>query len=664
MDTAARRFARRILLVHVALLVLVLALVLLALREVYRSTRDEVIAQAQSRQELLTSQTARGIEGHYQSILNTLDLMRRAENEESSPTPATIVGGGPATAPAEPAPVPDRAAANAARAALFGPILWKQLQGRVSLLVSLDRTQLAHAMPIIRIIGSDGSLNSPEQLITQYRQWLENIDRPSVSDFQILGGEGGGANLVCVPFPHVPEALVPRGNPAGAGGPGEEPSPGGRLGARLGQRPLGQQPPPGSRDSFRLLIAVVPIREVEALFLKSLNDDPSSGAWLIDDRMTAMAASRPQLVGANMADIADPEIRNLATDYIRNGKSGSMIIPRPFNIGSAKFIPAMVSAEPIHVGDKTWELFIATSVSGVDGIVYQLFHRAVLWGFFVIIAITAILVSTAIQMIRTRVRLERVRHDILNRELTQARQIQLAWLPVHGPAQKAVDIAAINSPASHISGDFYNWFELNDGRLVVTIGDVTGHGMSAAFLMATTQLLVRNTMTRVADPGEGLTEVNRQLCVQVFNGQFVTMLIMVIDLANGMLQLATAGHPAPLLADGESFQPLPLEPQLVLGVERGATYVTQTHPLPPSASLLLYTDGVSDCLGQSGKRFGTDGLQRTLYGRYDNAQAILDRLIASIEQFRSGTELTDDLTLVAMQLQTTPAAVQTAAAEV
>jgi sigma-B regulation protein RsbU (phosphoserine phosphatase) len=287
-----------------------------------------------------------------------------------------------------------------------------------------------------------------------------------------------------------------------------------------------------------------------------------------------------------------------------------------------------------------------------------------LWGFFVIIAITAILVSTAIQMIRTRVRLERVRHDILNRELTQARQIQLAWLPVHGPAQKCVDIAAVNSPASHISGDFYNWFELNDGRLVVTIGDVTGHGMSAAFLMATTQLLVRNTMTRLADPGEGMTEVNRQLCVQVFNGQFVTMLIMVVDLANGTLQLATAGHPAPLLADGESFQPLPLEPQLVLGVERGATYTTQTCTLPPSASLLLYTDGVSDCLGQSGKRFGADGLQRTLYGRYDNAQAILDRLISSIEQFRSGTELTDDLTLVAMQLQTTPAAVSTAAAEV
>ena len=61
------------------------------------------------------------------------------------------------------------------------------------------------------------------------------------------------------------------------------------------------------------------------------------------------------------------------------------------------------------------------------------------------------------------------------------------------------------------------------------IGDVTGHGMSAAFLMATAQLLVRNTLPQSRDPGRCLEEVNRQLCVQVFNGQFVTMQLLVID---------------------------------------------------------------------------------------------------------------------------------------
>jgi sigma-B regulation protein RsbU (phosphoserine phosphatase) len=249
------------------------------------------------------------------------------------------------------------------------------------------------------------------------------------------------------------------------------------------------------------------------------------------------------------------------------------------------------------------------------------------------------------------VRLERVRHEMIDRELTQAREIQLAWLPSSEVPMQSIDIAAINSPASHISGDFYNWFELPDGRLVVTIGDVTGHGMAAAFLMATTQLLVRNTMTRLGDPGACLAEVNRQLCVQVFNGQFVTMLVMVLDLNSGALEIATAGHPAPLLADGESFQPLPIEPQLVLGIERNTHYVTEKYRLPPQSSLLLYTDGVVECLGNDGSRFGSEGLQRTLYGKYDSAQAILDRVVSAVDAFRGELELTDDLTLVAVQMQ-------------
>src|SRR5208282_2396651 len=150
----------------------------------------------------------------------------------------------------------------------------------------------------------------------------------------------------------------------------------------------------------------------------------------------------------------------------------------------------------------------------------------------------------------------------------------------------------------------YNWFELPDGRLVVTVGDVTGHGMAAAFLMATTQLLVRNTMVRLGDPGRCLEEVNRQLCVQVFNGQFVTMVVMILDTKTGHLQVATAGHPAPLISDGESFQPLPLEPQLLLGVDRETKYATETYNLSPRASILLYTDGVVECPDFTYARFG------------------------------------------------------------
>ncbi len=631
MDENAKRYARRVLLIHLLLLVAVLALVASAAREIYSSTREQVIEQATSRQSLLASQTARGIESYYQSILNNLDLLRRAENDDAPGEKASVPE----------APVPTRTVASVARGSLLGPILWKQLEGRISLLFGIDRDMLSRQDPTIRIIGTDTPSLSAAQIVVQSRDWLEAVEKPAISEFQLFGGEG--YNLICIPFPHiaVPETRPPGGGgapPAGQARP-DDPNRAGR--GRFVQ----------TRDTFRMIIAAVPIREIQARFLKTLNDDPDTGAWLIDERLTAMAASRPQLVGANMGDISDPSIRDLATDYIQHGRAGTEFVPKAFHIGTANFVPSIVCAEPISIGGKTWELFIATSMAQADGVVQKLFHRAFLWGIFVVVSITGILVSTAVQMIRSRLRSERLRHDMLTRELTQAREIQLAWLPESSPASKLIDIAAVNSPASHISGDFYNWFDLPDGRLVVTIGDVTGHGMAAAFLMATTQLLVRNTMARLGDPGQCLAEVNRQLCVQVFNGQFVTMLIMVVDLTAHSLEIATAGHPAPLIADGESFQPLDIEPQLVLGVERHTTYKTESYHLPPCASLLLYTDGVVECVAAGGCRFSTEKLQLSLYGKYETAQAILHRVINAVDTFRGGHDLADDLTLVALQLQ-------------
>jgi sigma-B regulation protein RsbU (phosphoserine phosphatase) len=277
------------------------------------------------------------------------------------------------------------------------------------------------------------------------------------------------------------------------------------------------------------------------------------------------------------------------------------------------------------------------------------------WAGFLVISMTAILVSTAISLIRVRVRMERVQHEVLTRELSQARQIQLNWLPNQHSAGPALDIAAINQPASHISGDFYNWFTLPDGRQVITIGDVTGHGMAAAFLMATTQLLVRTTMPRVKNPGECMEEVNRQLCTQVFHGQFVTMLIVVLDLERGQLELATAGHCAPLISEaGGEFKSLPIRAQLVLAVDSETTYPTERFQFDAGSSMLLYTDGVVDVQAKNGDRFDTRRLRDILIGPFVSAQAIVDRVVSTVNAFREGRELGDDLTLVAIQTQSVP----------
>jgi sigma-B regulation protein RsbU (phosphoserine phosphatase) len=197
----------------------------------------------------------------------------------------------------------------------------------------------------------------------------------------------------------------------------------------------------------------------------------------------------------------------------------------------------------------------------------------------------------------------------------------------------------------------------------VVIGDVTGHGMAAAFLMATTQMLVRMTMTRYMDAGRCLREVNHQLCMQSggFQGQFVTMLVMVLDTQHNTLQVASAGHPAPLVEACEKFQALELEPQLVLGVNPNEEYSAKTFSLEPGATVVLYTDGVVEAENAAGDQYTVDNLLRVLQGQENGAvvepSARIRAVLNDVKRFCGNRELMDDVTLVALRTSAVPAAV-------
>ncbi len=107
---------------------------------------------------------------------------------------------------------------------------------------------------------------------------------------------------------------------------------------------------------------------------------------------------------------------------------------------------------------------------------------------------------------------------------------------------------------------------------------------------------------------------------------------------------------------------MPVQPQLVLGVEESMVYPTERFPISPRASLLLYTDGVIDVQNPAGERFSEEQLLRSLAGRFENAEDLLNAAQGAVNAFRSGAELSDDLTFVAIQLQGTPTKSEPAAA--
>jgi len=376
-------------------------------------------------------------------------------------------------------------------------------------------------------------------------------------------------------------------------------------------------------DGRLLLVAAVPTSVIEQRFLGSVNRDSALVAMLVDEDQRVLAAA------ADGASTLPARVRQA----LRSGDDD----------------PAwLTSRGSVKVLGSTWQLRVSSRISEVDALVDSIFRGVVFWGLLVLMVITLILISTSTQLIRERLNVERLKSEIVARELRQARRIQLAWLPARSARIGNLQIAAANEAASHISGDFYDWFELPDGRTVVTIGDVTGHGMAAAFLMATAQLLIRTTMLRVGEPGRCLEEVNRQLCGQVFSGQFVTALIVAIDSARAQFQAATAGHFPPLLDDGTGMRPVPMCSQLVLGVQEEQSYPTETVSLPDEFALVLYTDGLVEVRGPDGSQFTCERLCQAA-GRENSADDMVRGIIEEVRRFVGPGALADDLTLVAVR---------------
>jgi serine phosphatase RsbU (regulator of sigma subunit) len=603
MENAARRFARKVLVAHFLLLAVVITFVVLAVRVLQSSARAQAMDQARATQELLAKQTALGVQNYYESVRGVFDLLKPMQSEDMPEPPAGMQRLMERTTTR---PFDLRHA--------YTQAVWHSVEGRVSLLFIIDSKR----GNVLTVFGDEGDTYEAQKerahkVAKENLAWIDKVNDATISPFLRVGEETG--HLVAVPL----------------GGP-------------------------ANRANHRVMLALVPMGRVEKKLLGEVNRENAMGAMLVDASGTIVSNFNPDTVGLNvLKDSKDPRTREMAAKQMEAGTAATQIFEYAETIGDVQFQPSMVTIQPVDVLGQKWWLVISSRLSQVDRIVGPLFREVMIWAGFLIIAMTAILVSTSVQIIRGRVRMERMQHEMLNRELLQAREIQLNWLPESNIAGRTLDIAAINTPASHVSGDFYNWFELPDGRVVIAIGDVTGHGMAAAFLMATTQMLIRTSMPRIMDPGLCLEEVNRQLCIQVFNGQFVTLEILVLDLENATVDIATAGHPPPLVGSGEEFKPLGIDPQLVLGVEPSSRFPTQRFQLPRNANLLLYTDGVIDAQSATGERFNEEGLAQAIYGKFDNAQAILDTALEAINTFRQGRDLNDDLTLVAIQLQATPA---------
>lgn len=236
-----------------------------------------------------------------------------------------------------------------------------------------------------------------------------------------------------------------------------------------------------------------------------------------------------------------------------------------------------------------------------------------------------------------------VEQERMRRELDLAREIQRSLLPA-APAGD-FPLHGLNLPALEVSGDFYDFFPLPDGRIAWSLGDVSGKGMNAAMLMAKTISLFRCLGKTEHDPARLLAILNDEIAETASRGMFVTMAAGVFDPASGEIVFANAGHQPPLLRARDGAYRELEEASPPLGVLAGMDYATQRVHLD-GGRLYLFPDGVTEGEAEGGM-LGLDGL-KALLDRLAG-QPVEDQLSGVAEVLtRSGERLHDDLTLLAI----------------
>src|ERR687893_638206 len=221
----------------------------------------------------------------------------------------------------------------------------------------------------------------------------------------------------------------------------------------------------------------------------------------------------------------------------------------------------------------------------------------------------------------------------IEQELRVARLIQHTLLPKSAPELEGHHIAVYYQPAREVGGDFYDFLDLEDGRLGLIVGDVSGKGVPAAIVMAITRTML-HAAYRLGSPapGEILEQVNNILYKDIPPNMFVTCLAALLDSRSGRLHYANAGHDLPYLRHAEGGSEELRATGMPLGLMPNMSYEQKEITLEPGESILLYSDGLVEAHDSQREMFGLPRMQEFV-GAHPGGASLIDFLLAELEQF-------------------------------
>lgn len=266
--------------------------------------------------------------------------------------------------------------------------------------------------------------------------------------------------------------------------------------------------------------------------------------------------------------------------------------------------------------------------------------------------LTTLASVAAIRVENARLLEAQLQQERLERELQLAMEIQQRFQPTAPPIVPGYELQGISFPCYEIGGDYYDFIEREDGRLVIALGDVSGKGTAAALLMSSLHASVHAQAGSHETLAETISAVNRYLADNIPSNRFVTLFYAELDPASGTLSFLNAGHNPPLIVHAAGTVEQLASGGLPLGIKRDAEYREGRTQLQMGDVLVIYSDGVTEATSPSGEEFGPTRLYEVVSRNIDaSAAGVRDRIESALTKFSQGTQAADDITLVIVKRQ-------------
>jgi PAS domain S-box-containing protein len=346
--------------------------------------------------------------------------------------------------------------------------------------------------------------------------------------------------------------------------------------------------------------------------------------------------------------------RGLAVPVATRGFSEESIKRMVFKVGEGVVGGALAGRRPFVCNDAEAEQRISRRITGPEGIRSFMQVPLVLgdrvYGLLSVnsgevrafgerdLRVVGELARHAASALQNALQFEQERHT--------AETLQQALIAEELPRLPGLELAALYQAAagSQVGGDFYSAWPLSEGRLALLVGDVSGKGVEAAGTTAMVRYMAEALSQSRCEPVEVVAELNGLLHQRLPDGGLVTLVLAVIDAAEGTLGWCSAGHPPPVLIDAAGGQTLLEGPGPPCGAFDGATFPGHRAAFDEGDQLVLYTDGIIEARRQ-GREFGEEGLLEALRDAAGEDPAQLARSVYAAARTWCGGRLADDVAI-------------------